>query len=191
MKILPQIASGAIVAALAFFAGQSSTTTTVPQGPIASVDMEKVINDFLEDNAIFENLKGEKKAKDAALEAQKEAIEALLQTLEITPRNSPEYLQLQTTIAMEQQKLKLQGQSNELSYNNSRGKVIREAYKRAYNQIEAYSKEKGIVMVVLSTKPDLPEAAYEAVSSAIIVRGLVYSVPGVDITEDIQKLMKK
>lgn len=194
MKTLTHIISTAVVAALAFTAGTSSSPAggrAIPQGPFATVDMEEVINNYANDTLVFENLKNEKKAKDASLDVIKDGIEARMQQLEITPRTAPGFLDLTKEIQLERQKLEIESRANEAHFANKKGDIVADIYKRAYQVIEAYAKEKGLLAVFLKTKPEMPKAAYQEVSNAIIVRSLVYGAEAVDITADIEKLMKK
>lgn len=193
MKNLTNVATSVLLAVTAFVAGSNvnSNPSPIPQGPIATVDMEKVINDFAEDGVLFENLKNEKKQKDQALDALKDQVEAMMQNLAIMRQGSKEYIELQKQIELEKQRGNLDDRANRVWYTSRKGEIVREVYKKAVGVIEAYAREKGIIGVFLSTKPELPAGSYEDVSNAIIVRSLIWSTETIDITNDIQKLMKR
>ena len=189
MKNITQFAAAAMIAAVAFFAGSNSQ---IPTGPYATIDIEKVINDFAEDNVLFENLKNEKKARDSALESLRESIETQQQIMELKPRASREFQDLMKAIELDKQKYQLEARANDMWFSTRKGEITKEIYKKALGVIEAYAKENGILAVHLATKPTFDQAMrYEDVSSQIVVRALVYSSETIDITEAVQKLMKK
>lgn len=157
---------------------------------IATLDIEQVIDDFLNRTGDLEKLVNEKKAKQRSFQGIAEEVTALESEASIYPEGSEKYYRILTQAQTKRFELRAQSEAAEKFYSRREGTLIKEVYEKATKVIETYCQEKGLDMVVLKTSPQIPGSSRQAASSAVIVRGVVYATDSVDITDDIKERMK-
>lgn len=176
------------VGVLAYKSGaQAGTPARIPT-VVASVDLEKLVNDCNE--TIARNKANDEKYKSQldTLNSLKNKFVNLSNELKTMPADSPARHGVLLERAEIDGILKVKKDVLDSALDPVKADVIRDVYKKALASIDAYAKQNGIALVIVddSTLEVQDDGGFASVSSAIIRRRLLYvNKTQLDITNDI------
>ncbi|HGY91575.1 MAG TPA: OmpH family outer membrane protein [Planctomycetes bacterium] len=171
--------------------GAEGDGTVIRRAPaVGVVDVERVINEYLKVTGDMDKVLAKFASERRSLDAIRETIDSMRQEADIYPKDTPQYLDIRTRIAVKTAELKVRLEANDASKNREQGKLMLEAFRKAQDVIDQLAKEKGLDLVMQMQTSDIKGIAYEAVSSQLIVRSVLYARDQLDITDDVIARMK-
>ncbi|MEZ6196488.1 MAG: OmpH family outer membrane protein [Planctomycetota bacterium] len=156
---------------------------------IGTVDIEDLIDDYAQRTGAYEALRTRYLTKRRALSTLKETVDSMAQELEIFPRGSEEHSKLYADIQTKQAQLKFQSEADDRWYDQEQAKLASESYEKIVGIIERVAGDKGLDLVLMQQSGKVAGRLMSQVSSSIVVRSVVFAKTGMDITEDVKKLL--
>jgi len=173
----------ALFAAVAF----ATPATAAPEG-VAVVDMVQLITKHPRASELQRKLEGRQQEAEAYAESENKSLRALAAEIDLIGRNNPMRRAKEKEFLTRSQMLKL-----EIEWRKE--EALREymlGLERLYTEIQAlvgkYARERGIGLVLLSSKPELQAADFNDYAAKVRLRGVVFSEPALDITDQIKAM---
>ena len=173
----------AVLAAVSF----AAPAAAAPEG-VAVVDMVHLITKHPRASELQRKLETRQQEAEAYADSENKALRALGQEIDLIGRNNPGRRLKEKEFLTRSQMLKL-----EIEWRKD--EALREymlGLERLYTEIQAlisdYARKNRIQLVLLSSKPELQAADFNDYAAKVRLRGVVFSEPTLDITDQIQAL---
>lgn len=161
--------------------------TAAPEG-VAVVDMVQLITKHPRATDLQRKLEGRQQEAEAYAEAENKGLRALGAEIDLIGRNNPMRRAKEKEFLTRSQLLKL-----EIEWRKE--EALREymlGLERLYTEIQAlvgdYARRNGIQLVLLSSKPELQASDFNDYAAKVRLRGVVFSEPALDITDQIRAM---
>ena len=176
-----------ILVALLAVLGLATPAVAAPDGT-AVVNMVDLITKHPRANELQRKLEGRQQEAEAYAEDENKALRQLGQEIELIQRNNPMRRAKEKDFLTRSSLLKL-----EIEWRKE--EALREymlGLERLYAEIQAlvtrYARENGIRLVLLKSAPELKAADFNDYAAKVRLRGVVFSEPSLDITDQIRAL---
>jgi Skp family chaperone for outer membrane proteins len=158
---------------------------------VATVDIEDVIDDYVQKTGAYEALRNQYNTKRRALTFLQEQVRNMTEEAEIYPRDSERFIELQADIQTKRAQAKFEGETTEAWYDSQQAKLTRESYTKALEVIERVARQKNLDLVFMRKDGRVEGRMMNQVSSSIVVRAVVFAKDSLDITDEVKALLNK
>ncbi|MEE9394673.1 MAG: OmpH family outer membrane protein [Planctomycetota bacterium] len=172
-------------------ASREADPTVVYRAPsMATVDMEEVISDFIDQSGAFDSLRNTFNSKRRALQELAEELRSMKQEAGVYVRQSSEYFEIAAKIRVKEAQLKFNQEVNQAQYDSQQATLTKETFEKVRAIVEDIAKRRNIDMVLMKQTGKVLGKQMSEVSSSIVVRTVLYAKGSIDITQDVKNAMK-
>ncbi len=174
---------GAAVLAIAQTPGVSRPTTPAPTGGpyVAVIDVAYIFKNHARLKQMMDNLKAEIQQADARMRAENEAIRQLMQQLEQERPGTPNYKQLEETIAKRRADLQVQTALQRKEFLTREAKLYYSVYQEIEQVVRYFATQNNIAVVLRfngeAADPDDPDSILREINKPV-----VYFAQSLDLT---------
>jgi Skp family chaperone for outer membrane proteins len=183
LTILAALLAAAVTAAV----GLAAPAAAAPEG-VAVVDMVQLITKHPRASELQRKLETRQQEAEAYADSENKSLRALAAEIDLIGRNNPMRRAKEKEFLTRSQMLKL-----EIEWRKD--EALREymlGLERLYTTIQGlvsdYARNHGIQLVLLSSKPELQAADFNDYAAKVRLRGVVFSEPTLDITDQIRAM---
>lgn len=186
----------ALLAAAALFnrsaTAENAALALAPQAvPVASIDINKVLNKLDEKTDREKELTGYFKTLTDSLENTKKELDAEKANLNILPPNTPEFDSAREKVVKLTAKLRLDQEMSQALADDRRMRMQLALFNKIRSATQRLAKKEGYGLVFSDDSgAEIPStASAEQIQSSVVSRRVIYSDPSVDISEQVANMM--